>query len=66
MAVHNPATREDLLQLDGMKFYNEIKEELALLRNPEPSTRGPALCHFGHLISGYDAGYFSYVRFVFT
>lgn len=66
MAVHNPATREDLLQLDGTELYNNIKEELTLLRNPEQSKRGPAHCHFGHLMSGYDAGYFSYLRFVFT
>lgn len=66
MAVHNPPTREDLLQLDETVLYNNIKEELNLLRNPEPGTRGPAHCHFGHLMSGYDAGYFAYIRFVFT
>jgi metallopeptidase MepB len=66
MVVHNPATREALLQLDGTGLYNNIKEELTLLRNPEPSTHGPAHCHFGHLMSDYDAGYFSYLRYILT
>lgn len=65
MAVHNPARRDDLSQLDWTKLYNSIKEELTLLRNPDPNTWGPAHCHFGHLMSGYDAGYYSYLRFVF-
>jgi len=66
MAVHNPATHEALLQLDETGLYNTIKEELTRLRNPEPSTWGPAHCHFGHLMSGYDAGYFSYLRYILT
>lgn len=66
MIIHNPATREHLLQLDGTKLYNSIKEGFTLLRNPDPSTWGPAHCHFGHLMSGYDAGYFAYLRFVLT
>lgn len=66
MSVHNPATRQNLLQLDEMELYNTIKEELTLLKNPEPSTWGPAHCHFGHLMSGYDAGYFAYLRLVLT
>ncbi|KAG6362310.1 hypothetical protein INS49_010540 [Diaporthe citri] len=61
MIIHNPTTREDLLQLDGTKLYSSIKEDYTLLRNPDPTTWGPAHCHFGHLMSGYDAGYFSYL-----
>ncbi|KAI7776253.1 hypothetical protein LA080_005540 [Diaporthe eres] len=61
MIIHNPATREDILKLDGTELYNSIKEDFTLLRNPDPCTWGPAHCHFGHLISGYDAGYFSYL-----
>lgn len=66
MAVHNPATHNDLLQFDETKLYNSIKEDLTLQRNPDPTRWGPAHCHFGHLMSGYDAGYFSYLRSVFT
>lgn len=61
MAVHNPLSHDETLELDAAKVYNDIKEDLTMIRNPDVSTRGPAHCHFGHLMSGYDAGYFSYI-----
>ncbi|ROW05247.1 hypothetical protein VSDG_00437 [Cytospora chrysosperma] len=61
MAVHNPLSHDEILELDATKVYNDIKEGLTMIRNPDVSTRGPAHCHFGHLMSGYDAGYFSYI-----
>ncbi|KAI1867328.1 uncharacterized protein JN550_007059 [Neoarthrinium moseri] len=61
MTIHNPASHYELVQLDETELYNVLYEELTLRRNPEPSTWGPAHCHFGHLMSGYDAGYFAYL-----
>jgi len=64
ITVHNPATHQDAVQLDETKLYNSIKEEITLLINPDPQTWGPAHCHYGHLMSGYDAGYYAYIRCV--
>ncbi|KAK7726088.1 hypothetical protein SLS53_009541, partial [Cytospora paraplurivora] len=61
ITVHNPISHEEILKLDAAQLYNEITEDVTMLRDPDKSTRGPAHCHFGHLMSGYDAGYFSYI-----
>ncbi|KAK0620909.1 thimet oligopeptidase [Immersiella caudata] len=66
MAVHNPESHEHLLQLDTAKLYNDLLEETAGLVNPDPTSRGHPHVHFGHLLHGYDAGYYSYLwGFVF-
>lgn len=66
MAVHNPDSQSSLAGLDETELHNNKLEELTLRKNPDPSTWGPSHCHFGHLMSGYDAGYFAYLRFVST
>ena len=58
MAVHNPASHEALLQLDEVKLYRNIYERLKFRPLTDPSNMHVSS---GHLLAGYDAGYYSYV-----
>ncbi|PMD39476.1 metallopeptidase MepB [Hyaloscypha variabilis F] len=58
LAVHNPATHEDLINLNEAKLYTDLLEQVKLWRLPEPSYLHAS---FGHLLAGYDAGYYAYV-----
>ncbi|KAL7627760.1 metalloendopeptidase [Parahypoxylon ruwenzoriense] len=65
MTVHTPASHEDLEKLDASKVYNDLRTQIAGLNGPEalgePSTWGNGQATFGHLIGGYDAGYYGYL-----
>ncbi|KAI1760062.1 Metalloprotease [Hypoxylon sp. FL1150] len=65
MTVHSPATHEELEKQDFSKLYNELRTEIAGLKGPEahgePSTWGNGQATFGHLVGGYDAGYYGYL-----
>lgn len=52
------------MELNETQLFNSLLEELTLLRNPDQETWGPGHCHYGHLMSGYDAGYYAYIRLV--
>ncbi|KAI1639094.1 peptidase family M3 [Biscogniauxia mediterranea] len=65
MTVHSPASHEELEKLDASALYNRLRAEIAGLNGPEslgePSTWGNGQATFGHLIGGYDAGYYGYM-----
>ncbi|KAK3319004.1 peptidase family M3-domain-containing protein [Apodospora peruviana] len=65
MTVHTPKTHADLEKLDVSALYNELRAEIAKLKGPEaqgqPETWGNGQATFGHLIGGYDAGYYGYL-----
>ncbi|KAI1097683.1 Metalloprotease [Jackrogersella minutella] len=65
MTVHSPATHEELEKLDASTLYNDLRTQIAGLKGPEalgePSTWGNGQATFGHLIGGYDAGYYGYL-----
>lgn len=61
MRIHNPPSHQDLLELDIAACHNDLDEELTCIRNPWVGRRGHHHVHFGHLLSGYDVGYYSYV-----
>ncbi|KAI2470981.1 Metalloprotease [Annulohypoxylon bovei var. microspora] len=65
MTVHSPATHEELEKLDASALYNDLRTQIAGLKGPEalgePSTWGNGQATFGHLIGGYDAGYYGYL-----
>ncbi|RFU30370.1 hypothetical protein B7463_g5987, partial [Scytalidium lignicola] len=58
MAVHNPTSREALLELDEVELFKDIYEKLIFRRPLDPSYLH---VNYGHLLAGYDAGYYSYV-----
>ncbi|KAK3938215.1 peptidase family M3-domain-containing protein [Diplogelasinospora grovesii] len=65
MTVHTPKSHEELDKMDVTKLYNELRTEIAGMKGPEaqgqPSTWGNGQATFGHLIGGYDAGYYGYL-----
>lgn len=58
MAVHNPPSHEDLLELDEVKLYRDIFEKSKFRPLTDPSNMHVSS---GHLLAGYDAGYYAYV-----
>ncbi|KAI9476392.1 MAG: hypothetical protein EXX96DRAFT_540918 [Benjaminiella poitrasii] len=54
MTIH---TSEDE-SLDTTKMYNDLREKISLIPAPEGSYGQAA---FGHLMGGYDAGYYGYM-----
>ncbi|KAM7197285.1 hypothetical protein V8F33_005713 [Rhypophila sp. PSN 637] len=65
MTVHSPKSHAELEALDASKFYNELRADISKLKGPEalgePATWGNGQATFGHLIGGYDAGYYGYL-----
>ncbi|KAK0636690.1 peptidase family M3-domain-containing protein [Bombardia bombarda] len=65
MTVHTPKSHAELEEMDVSKVYNDLRAEIAGLKGPEaeakPSTWGNGQATFGHLIGGYDAGYYGYL-----
>lgn len=64
MEGHHVKTHDDCIALDETQLYNDITTRLFLVRDPGPENRGHGQSDFGHLMAGYDAGYFSYLRCV--
>lgn len=63
MTVHNPKSHEECLNLDPAATFNNLMERLRLLPCPDPEARGHPEANFHHLVSGMDAGYYSYLRY---
>ena len=61
MKIHNPQSYEEIDNLDITRLYNDLVEEFTYIRNPDTENRGYPHVHFGHLLSGYDAGYYAYI-----
>ncbi|KAI1168378.1 Metalloprotease [Nemania serpens] len=65
MTVHSPASHEELEKLDASQLYNDLRAQICGLKGPEvlgdKGTWGNGQATFGHLIGGYDAGYYGYL-----
>ncbi|KAF2787398.1 zincin [Melanomma pulvis-pyrius CBS 109.77] len=66
MMVHEPASHEEIEKLDISLTYNKLRKEISQLDGPEALegydfTWGNGQATFGHLIGGYDAGYYGYL-----
>ncbi|WPG99434.1 Hypothetical protein R9X50_00224800 [Acrodontium crateriforme] len=65
MTVHEPATHADAEKIDASVTYNSLRHEISKLDGPEALGEGQkwgsGQATFGHLIGGYDAGYYGYL-----
>ena len=65
MTVHEPASHQAAKDIDTTILFNKLRSEIVPIDGPETVGLGWDWGHgqatFGHLIGGYDAGYYGYL-----
>ena len=69
MTIHEPESHDDITALDFPETYNKLRKDIVHIDGPEVLGQnyewGNGFATFGHLMGGYDAGYYGYLRYVF-
>ncbi|KAL2760251.1 hypothetical protein ACRALDRAFT_1046528 [Sodiomyces alcalophilus JCM 7366] len=65
MTIHSPKSHEEAKAFEFSKLYNELRSQICGIKGPEVQGEKPdwgnGQACFGHLIGGYDAGYYGYL-----
>lgn len=65
MAVHTPASRDELEKTNLTELFNKMRVQIMSLHGDEAVGDGWEWDHgetvFRNIINGYDAGYYSYI-----
>ncbi|KAF8465345.1 peptidase family M3 [Kalaharituber pfeilii] len=62
MRVHDVDSSEEVKSLDPASLYNRLRTEISGLDSPEQDQNfGNGQATFGHLMGGYDSGYYGYL-----